>query len=349
MMIRAAILAASVVASTVPIVSTAAALPPNTKVETYKTNLNFPVDMAWVPGTKRIFFTEKSSGRIRILDGRTLRSHPCTTLDVNSQGERGLLGITLHPNYKQNRYLYVYYSNASPLENRVTRFTVRDRRCRNATHIVKGIPASSRVHHGGQIEFAGEKLYVSTGEQGNRDAAQDTDSRLGKILRYNANGSIPNDNPFNNAIWTYGHRNPFGLAHRPGTQRVFASENGPTCDDEFNVIESGRNYGWGSGYDCGTDGVGSNPKGPAVRWSEIIVPTDPTYYEGRMKSLSGDIYIGSYRNGRIHQLIMNKGDTAVLEDRAISGDLGAILDLTKGPGRWLYLATTNAIKRIVPE
>lgn len=349
MKLRAAVLALLVTASVTSVSSAVVAMPPKTKVETYKSNLEFPVDMAWVRGTKRIFYTEKSSGRVRILDGRTLRSRPCTTLDVNSDGERGLLGIALHPNFKQNQHLFVYYTNASPLENRVTRFTVRDRRCRNATHIVKGIPASSRIHHGGQIEFAGGKLYASTGEQGNRDAAQDTGNRLGKILRYNADGSIPKDNPFGNAVWSYGHRNPFGLARKPGSTKVFASENGPNCDDEFNIIERGRNYGWGGGYDCGTNGVGPDPKGPAVRWSDIIVPTDPTFYKGRMRSLSGDIYVGSFSNGRIHRLILNRNHTAVLEDRIISENLGSILDLTKGPGGWLYLATTNGIKRIVPE
>lgn len=106
------------------------ALPRGLDVSTYKRGLNFPVDMAWVPGSKRIFFTEKT-GKIRVMDGDNIRSRACRTLDVNSDGERGLLGIVLHPNFERNHWLYVYYSNASPLESRVTRFTVKNGRCRN--------------------------------------------------------------------------------------------------------------------------------------------------------------------------------------------------------------------------
>src|SRR5687767_7077938 len=89
------------------------ALPKGTKVETYKGDLSFPIDMAWVPGTKKIFFTEKDSGKIRVLVGKTLKQRACTDLDVQSDGERGALGLALHPRFKSNGFLYVYYTNAS--------------------------------------------------------------------------------------------------------------------------------------------------------------------------------------------------------------------------------------------
>ena len=348
MRIKVAMLVAAVAASLMQFVSPAAALPPKTKVQGYKSGLNFPIDMAWVSGTKKLFFTEKS-GKIRILKGRKLKSRPCATLNVNSQGERGLLGIALHPNFKSNRYLYVYFTKASPLQHQVKRFTVRKGRCRQPKVIVSGISAKSNgYHNGGQVEFAGGKLYVSTGEQHDPGLAQDTSNRLGKILRYNPNGSIPKDNPFGNAVWSYGHRNPFGLAHKPGTTKVYSTENGPSCDDEFNVIKKGRNYGWGSGYQCGTRGVGPNPKKPEVRWSNIIVPTDPTFYKGQMKALNGDVYVGDFR-GNVRRLIMNSDDTRVRKQRLILRDQGGVTDVTKGPGGWLYLATTTSIKRIVPK
>jgi aldose sugar dehydrogenase len=346
--LRAAVLAVVVAASLVPFASPAPALPRNAEVKNYKRGLNFPVDMAHVPGTRKIFFTEKNTGKIRVLKGRKLKRRACATLNVNSTGERGLLGIALHPRFKQNRYLYVYFTKASPLQHQVKRFKVRDGRCRNPKVIVSGISASSGgYHNGGQVEFAGGKLYVSTGEQHQPNLAQQTNNRLGKILRYNPNGSVPDGNPFGNAVWSYGHRNPFGLAHKPGTTKIYSTENGPNCDDEFNVIKRNRNYGWGSGYRCGTRGVGPNPKGPEVRWNNIIVPTDPAFYNGKMRTLRGDVYTGDF-GGRIRRLIMNQKDTRVRRQRIIlRGQGSGVTDVMKGPGGWLYFATTTAIKRIV--
>ena len=329
----------------------APAIPRRTKVQTYKRGLAFPVDMAWVPGTKKMFFTEKNTGKIRVLVRRRLLNRACVNLDVNASGERGALGIALHPNFKRNKLLYVYYTNSSPLDNRVTRFRVRKNRCRNPDHVVTGLRTSSGYHNGGQIEFVKGKLFVAVGESHEASEAQDQSSRLGKILRYDPDGSVPSDNPFgnNNPVWSYGHRNPFGLAHKPGTHRIWSSENGPTCDDELNHIVKGRNYGWGPGYNCGTNGVGLNPKGPAVRWSDIIVPTDLWWYRGRMKALSGSLYMGDYTHGRLHRFVMNRNATDVRKDRIIYRGDAPIIDVTKGPGGWLYFSTTSAIRRIVPR
>ena len=336
----------ALLASMVPI---AGALPRKTAVRTYKSGLEFPVDMAWVKGTKKIFFTEKNTGKVRVMDGRKLLGRACVNLDVSPDGERGALGIALHPDYEDNHKLYVYYTNASPLENRVTSFVVRNNRCTSPDHIVTGLQTMGATNHnGGQLEFVRGKLFVSTGEAADPTVAQDTGSRLGKILRYNPNGSIPNDNPFGagNPVWSYGHRNPFGLAHKPGTGKIYSSENGPSCDDELNFIVKGRNYGWGDGYDCGTAGVGTNPKGPIVRWSNIIVPTDPTWYRGRIKSLRG-LLMGDFGNGDIHRFLMNDNRSAVRRDRIIYNGSSAIVDVATGPGRWLYFLTTSAILRVV--
>ena len=329
----------------------ARAVPKGLQVRTYKSGLNFPVDIAWVPGTKKIFFTEKS-GKVRVMVGRRLFSRPCRNLDVNDAGERGALGIVLHPRFKKNHWLYVYYTNASPLENRVTRFKVRNDRCRKAKNIVTGLnAASSGYHNGGQLEFVGNKLFVATGDSHQSGLAQDRSSRLGKVLRYNADGSVPKGNPFSqpgnrNPVWSYGHRNPFGLTHRPGSKKLYATENGPECDDELNLIRKGRNYGWGSGYSCGTAGVGTNPKGPIKRWSSIIVPTDPWWYRGKLGKLTGDIYMGDF-DGGLHRIRLNHKGTKLRSDRVIHRASNGIVDVSKGPGGILYFATTTAILRIV--
>ena len=344
---RKTIIPALVCALALLLVPTASALPNGTRVRTYQGNLSFPIDMAWVRGTNKIFFTEKNSGRVRVMKGRRLLNRACVDLDVASQGERGALGIALHPKFKSNHFLYVYYTNASPLTNKVTRFTVRNNRCRNATDIVSGISAaSSGYHNGGQIEFAGGKLYVATGEAHDPAQAQDRNNKLGKILRLNPNGSTPNGNPFGNEVWSYGHRNPFGLAHKPGTSKIYETENGPSCDDEMNVIIKGRNYGWGTGYQCGTAGVGLNPKPPEVRWSEVIVPTDLGWYSGKLKAIRG-LLGGDFGRGRIHRFTMNDRGTQVRNDQIIYNGGDPITDVAEGPGRWLYFLTQDAIKRVV--
>ncbi len=339
----AAVLTVAVVASSAGPVG---ALPRGTKVVTYQSGLAFPVDMAWVPGTSKIFFTEKS-GRVRVMNEGRLLSEPCVTLDVNSQGESGALGIVLHPNFKETRKLYVFYTNMLPLENRVTSFIVVNNRCTAPDHIVTGLRASSGYHNGGQLEFMGGKLFVSTGEEHDPGEAQDRSSRLGKILRYNDDGSIPTGNPFgDNPVWSYGHRNPFGLAHKPGTAKLYSSENGPSCDDELNIIRPGRNYGWGAGYECG-DPVGNNPKPPLKSWTPPIVPTDLWWYSGRLKAMSGSLYMGDYGDGALHRFVMNRKANRVKEDRIVHRAGDGIVDVSKGPGRWLYFLTRDSIMRIV--
>lgn len=327
------------------------ALPQGTKVQTYKSGLAFPIDMAWVPGTRKVFFTEKDSGKVRVLIGRRLLGRACVDLDVASAGEQGALGIVLHPRFKKTKWLYVMYTNASPEEMRVSRFTVHRNRCRSHKLIMAGVPASSGYHNGGQLEFVGGKLFVSTGENHDPAQAQNTSSRLGKILRFNADGTIPSTNPFStpldkNPVWSYGHRNPFGLARRPGTNKLYETENGPSCDDELNLIRKGRNYGWGAAYVCGT-GRGANPVAPLKSWTPVIVPTDPWWYRGRMKKLSGNLYMGDF-SGNLHRFVMNDKGTQVHRDRIIHrGD--PIVDVSKGPGGWLYFMTPSAIFRIVPD
>jgi aldose sugar dehydrogenase len=324
------------------------ALPTGTVVRRYKSGLDFPVDMAWVKGTKRIFFTEKNTGKIRIVHKRRLLTRACVDLDVFSEGEGGALGIVLHPHFKRTHWLYVHFTNRSPRVNRVVRFRVQNNRCRHPKRITSGLAASS-YHNGGQLVFVEGKLFVSTGEAHDPALAQDRSSRAGKILRFNPDGSVPEGNPFgrHNPVWSYGHRNPFGLAHEPGTGHLFETENGPECDDELNRIRRGANYGWGAGYTCGTAGVGSRPRPPLRRWTPPIVPTDPWWYEGRMSRLSGDLYMGDFR-GALHRFSLNAQGSRLRRGRVIHRG-AAIVDVSKGPGGWLYFMTPGALLRIVPR
>ena len=336
------------------IVETCGVLSTTIKAQVYKGGLDFPVDLAWVDGTEKLFFTEKATGNIRVLNGRQLVPKPCATVPATALGEQGTLGITLDPAFDDNGYLYVYYTNEEPHENRVTRFIVKGDRCIEPEHIITGIPAFDSTRHvGGQLEIIDDKLFVSVGDGYSEPAnAQDTSGPLGKVNRYNLDGSIPDDNPFSgdggaSPAWSIGHRNPFGLAHNPDTGQLYETENGPDCDDELNLVEEGVNYGWGPDYECGTAGVGKNPRGPLVAWTPPIVPTDPWFYKGATQDLTGSLYVGDFGSGKLHRFVMNSDGTKVLEDEIVYDSPSQIVDVTEGPGQLLYIATPDAIYRFV--
>jgi glucose/arabinose dehydrogenase len=329
----------------------ASALPRGTHVQLFKGGLDSPVDMAYVPNTHKLFFTEKNTGAIRVIVNGNLLATPCVDLDVMSDGERGALGLALDPNYRANHFLYVYFTKRSPLENRVTRFTVRDNRCINAHPIITGIRSVSGYHNGGQLLFLGGMLFVTVGEGHDAGNAQLLNTRLGKVLRYNPDGTVPANNPVigghHSSIWSYGHRNGFGLVRKPGTQQLYESENGPNCDDELNRIMPGRNYGWGNGYVCGTNGVGPNPVAPMKRWTPTIAPTDPWWYGGSVEALRGSIYLGDFNTGTLRRITLNQAGTAVRSIGITYHAPSGIVDVSNGPGGWLYFATQSAIYRIV--
>ena len=315
----------------------------------YIPDVDFPVDMAWVEGTDTIFFTEKSTGNVRIAHDRKVAKRPCVSLNVDAEGERGALGITLDPDFDENRWLYVYYTNADPLENRVTRFTVRNDRCTAPTHVVTGLEASSSArHNGGQLEAVGRYLYVSVGDGYDfPERAQDTSIAYGKILRYELDGDVPPDNPFGKSpVWAFGFRNPFGLAYDEERERLYATENGPSCDDEVNVVLRGRNYGWGPGAQCGAS-MGPRPKAPLFRWTPTVAPTDAVVYRGSIDSLEGELLVGDFNFGGIHRFTLDASGKKLVRHRMLHDFDRQVADVTMGPGRHLYVLTIDSIKRFV--
>ena len=195
-----------------------------------------------------------------------LLSTPFVTLTVDSSGERDLLGIAFDPNFATNHYLYVYYTVAtSPVHNRISRFTAAGDTAAPGSEVVileLDNLSSATNHNGGAIHFGPDgKLYVAVGENGNGANSQTLSNRLGKILRINADGTIPTDNPFyntatgsNRAIWALGLRNPFTFAFQPGTTRLFINDVGQSTWEEINDGIAGSNYGWPT-----TEGPTSNP------------------------------------------------------------------------------------------
>ena len=195
----------------------------------------------------KIYFTERS-GTIRIIEDNKLNPEPLIKFGAPfvSQGEGGLMGIALDPNYLVNRYMYVMHSYTSnnQIYNRIVRLIENNNKSTIDRILLDKIPGG-QIHNGGRIKIGlDKKLYITTGDAGNSALAQDTTSIAGKILRIELDGRIPEGNPISNSpIYSLGHRNPQGLAWNLKNV-LYESEHGQSAHDEINIIEPGLNYGW---------------------------------------------------------------------------------------------------------
>jgi glucose/arabinose dehydrogenase len=203
-------------------------------------------------------FVAQQDGNLRVIQDGTLLDTPLLTLSVDSAGERGLLGVASDPDFADNHYLYVYYTvPGSPAHNRVSRFTAAGNVADPGSEFVLldlDDLSDATNHNGGAIHFGLDgKLYIGVGENANPANAQTLTNLLGKMLRINADGSIPEDNPFvsdptaRGEIWANGFRNPFTFAVQPGTGRIFVNNVGsspPAAQEEINDLLPGGNYGW---------------------------------------------------------------------------------------------------------
>ena len=229
----------------------------------------FPSSLAFAP-TGELFYTELLSGKIRrVGTDNTLSNSIVAALPVVGTGNEGLLGLVVDPGYPSTPYIYAYYSVAHPSQNIVTRLTVVENQATKSDVLISAIPSGG--HNGGRLAFGPDGLlYVSTGDSGVPDLAQDNSSLGGKILRITPNGQIPQNNPYTNSpVYASGFRNVFGLGFNGATGELFASDNGPSCDDELNLITAGGNYGWRLNQPCND----SNYIQPLIRINPPIAPT----------------------------------------------------------------------------
>lgn len=210
-------------------------------------NLSNPWSIELVNST--LYITERSGNILEIVDGKANRQKLMTTKPVVPKGEGGLLGFVLAPNFSASNQAYTYhtYEENGKVQNRVILIEKTNDGWREVRPIIEGIPSGS-IHNGGRLAIGPDnQLYITTGDSGEEELAQNLQSLAGKILRLNLNGEIPSDNPFpNSPIYSYGHRNSQGIAwSRDGS--MYASEHGPSPTgglDEINKIEPGKNYGW---------------------------------------------------------------------------------------------------------
>ncbi|MBI4734051.1 MAG: PQQ-dependent sugar dehydrogenase [Rubrobacteridae bacterium] len=262
--------------------------------------------------------------------------------------ETGLLGIALHPNFKSQPYIYIYRtcSKNGKFINRVIRIRDDNGKASDAEIIIDNIPGG-QIHNGGIILFGPDgNLYVATGETGLRNQAQNQQSLAGKILRVSPRGGIPPDNPFrDSAVYSYGHRNIFGMAFRPETGELFVTENGPESDDEINKILPGANYGWPEALGRSNNKRYTNP----IRtYASIIAPTQAVFYSGNLiKNYDGWLIFGTYigRNVRAIQLT-GKRDTRIAQDKVIFQSDEPIAGISQSPDGGLYVIKETSIQKL---
>jgi glucose/arabinose dehydrogenase len=234
--------------------SAAATLPAGFSETIVASGLSNPTAMAFAPDGR--LFVAEQGGALRVIKNGSLLATPFLTVTVDANGERGLLGVAFDPNFATNQYVYVYYTSPTPsTHNRISRFTANGdvAQAGSETVILELNNLSSATNHnGGAIHFGPDgKLYVGVGENANSANSQSLSNLLGKILRLNADGTIPTDNPFfntangvNRLIWALGLRNPFTFAFQPGTGRLFIDDVGQSTWEEIDDGTAGANYGW---------------------------------------------------------------------------------------------------------
>ena len=320
------------------------------EVDTIATGLDTPWDIEWGPD-EAIWVTERG-GRVSRID--TARGEVVLAGEIEGvveRGESGLMGMAFHPDFERLPFVYFVHSYrvGGGIENRLIRARFEEGKLGPAEVLLDGIPGA-RIHDGSRLLVGEDRfLYVTTGDAARPALAQDRNSLAGKILRLTLEGKPAPGNPFGNEVWTYGHRNPQGIALQPGTGVLYVAEHGPAESDEVNRIERGRNYGWPevSGHCdggrersfCEKEGVAE----PVRAYTPTIGIAAATFYDSRrIPGWEGSLFVTSLVGRSLIRLTLNSdGRRITSEERLFTGQFGRLRDALVGADGALYLATSN--------
>jgi aldose sugar dehydrogenase len=350
-----------------PAVSADTEQPVTINVETVISGLEHPWSIAFLPEGEMLI-TERAGRLRRVIDGK-LDAQPVPGLPaIAAGGQGGLLDIALHPEFFRNRLVYLSYAATCDSGGRTTavgRGEYRDGKLNDFVPVfVPRACSDSGQHFAGRMLFdrAGY-LYLTIGDRGDRDRAQNGRDHAGTVLRLHDDGRIPKDNPFVNdddiqdAIWSYGHRNPQGIALHPDGKQIWLHEHGPRGGDEINQVLPGRNYGWplvtfGREYYGpkigATEMEGMEP--PLKHWTPSIAPSGMVFYQGVVfPQWQGDLFVGALAGQHLARVRFD-GLEEVEEEKLLE-DMARIRDVRVGPDGFLYLLTDapdGALLRLRP-
>lgn len=331
--------------------------------------VDVPWGMAWINQTD--FLVTDRKGELRLVKNGQLLTDPVSGVpEVVAQSQGGLLDVEVDPNFAQNSLVYLSYSGADAGKPGTNTYIMRAKLSGQVLTeqkvIFQGSPSTTSGHHfGSRIEFDKEGyLYFSIGDRGNRDEnPQRLDRDAGKIHRIHADGSIPKDNPFvgqegaNPSIYSYGHRNPQGMAMHPQTGRIWTHEHGPRGGDEINLIAEGVNYGWpvisyginysGTSFTDLTEKEGMQQ--PVLHWTPSIAPSGLTFVTSdKYPQWKGKMLVGSLKFQHL-VLVELDGDKVVSQSKILEG-IGRVRSVKQGEDGYIYVGTDGAgIFKLVPN
>lgn len=303
-------------------------------------NFDTPWAIAFLPD-KSMIITERS-GRVQLINSQGELSSVGTVPNVKEIGEGGLMGVALHPNFDENNYIYFYYTyngSGNNTLNRVVRMTYTNNQLSAEEIVIDAIPGASN-HNGGRIKFGPDNmLYIATGDAQEPSIAQDRNSLAGKILRVTDEGQAAPGNPFNNRIYSYGHRNPQGIAWDDNGQ-LWSTEHGPsgleTGNDELNKIEVGKNYGWPT--------IRGTQSASGMEIPVIESGSGTAWAPASLAFVNGKFYFSGLRGQALYEYDPATSNLRTLLD----GEYGRIREVITGPDGMLYMTTSNRDGRGVP-
>lgn len=317
--------------------------------------LHHPWSFAFLPDGA-ILITERA-GSLWLVEGRRV-AEVSGVPEVAAVGQGGLLDLALHPEFTANRVVFFSFSDRYRfgLGTAVARARLEGDRLRDVEVIFRMNRSSAGGRHFGSRLAVGPDglLYVTVGDRGQQDRAQDPNDHAGSVLRVGLDGSIPRDNPFVDGrrgaaeLFSYGHRNPQGMTVNPESGDIWLHEHGPQGGDEINIVKPAANYGWpvityGVNYGTGTP-IGESTRKPGMEqplthWSPSIAPSGMTFYTGdRFPEWRGDLFVGALAGAHLRRVEVD-GDRVVAQEVLLARAVGRIRDVREGPDGHLYLIT----------
>ena len=317
-------------------------------------------DLAWAPDNT-IWVTERTGviSRVNPASGAVTRMG---TVAVSEIGEGGLMGMVFHPDFARGQpYVYVAhtYTVGASVRNRVVRLSASGTSLGAPEVIIDNLPGSS-IHNGSRLAIGPDRLlYITMGDASNTGLPQDRNALGGKILRLTLTGGPAPGNPFGNAVYTLGHRNPQGLVFAP-SGALYATEHGPSDNDELNRIEMGRNYGWpdvrgACDGDAGPNEVAfcqaNNVVEPLARWTPTIAPAGMDYYNASLiPEWRGSLLFTTLKGTALYRMTLSAdGRSVTAQEKLYEGTYGRLRDVLVGPDGSVYLGTSNRDGRGSPQ